>query len=133
MQFELRDIGLVKLFFADALEEPDAFALLIAVNTTKRGAGRGSARDPARGRARRGRRQRTPLLTLRMGIAFHQAMIDLGDDFSPNPRAESLIVANSAAPCSETLSARISPNLFDKSTQTTLASIGRIDPNNDSH
>jgi len=83
MPFELRDIGLVKLFFADALDTPDALELLIAV---KRRSGERVAAlraiEPAAELAEHNGNAH-PLLTLRMGIAFHQAMIDVCDDFAP--------------------------------------------------
>jgi DNA-binding PadR family transcriptional regulator len=78
MPFELRDIGLVKLFLADALDTPDALTLLIAIK--RRSEERVVALraiEPAAELAG----DTYPLLTLRMGIAFHQAMIDVCDDF----------------------------------------------------
>jgi DNA-binding PadR family transcriptional regulator len=81
MPFELRDIGLLKLFFADTLDRDHARALLDAVR--RRSEERiQTLRDiePA-GRAMEGEGNAFPLLTLRMGIAFHQAMVDACDEF----------------------------------------------------
>jgi hypothetical protein len=81
MPFELRDLGLVKLFFADALDRQEAIALLIAVK----------ARSQERVAMLRAIESATdvagteenvyPLLTLQMGIRFHQAMIDVCSEF----------------------------------------------------
>jgi DNA-binding PadR family transcriptional regulator len=81
MPFELRDIGLVKLFFADTLEREDAGVLLDAVR--RRSAERVAALREIEPAARVGAEEgdRYPLLTLRMGIAFHQAMVDVCDEF----------------------------------------------------
>lgn len=81
MPFELRDIGLVKLFFADALDHDDACALLRAVR--RRSEERLAtllAIEPA-ARSAHDRGSIYPLLTLRMGIAYHEAMIDVCDQF----------------------------------------------------
>ena len=81
MPFELRDLGLVKLFFADALDRDDALALLTAVKR------RSEARvatlrsiEPAALSTERGGGA-YPLLTLRMGIAFHQAIMEVCSEF----------------------------------------------------
>ena len=81
MPFELRDIGLVKLFFADALSGGEAGDLLGAIVrrsedrlTTLR-----QVEPTARAVALEGNMY--PLLTLRMGIAVHQAMIDTCEEF----------------------------------------------------
>jgi DNA-binding PadR family transcriptional regulator len=83
MPFELRDVGLLKLFFADALARPDALALLHAVRrrseervATLRAIAPTAELADEEGNAH-------PLLTLRIGIAFHQAMIDVCEDFEP--------------------------------------------------
>jgi DNA-binding PadR family transcriptional regulator len=81
MPSELRDIGLVKLFFADALQGGEARDLLCAI--TRRSAERLTALreiEPA-ARATADNGNVYPLLTLRMGMAFHQAMIDAAGDF----------------------------------------------------
>jgi DNA-binding PadR family transcriptional regulator len=79
--FELRDIGLVKLFFADALERSEARGLLATMRG--RSEERVAAIRSIAGEAERVARQGDiyPLLTLRMGIAFHQAIIDVCGDF----------------------------------------------------
>ena len=81
MPFELRDVGLVKLFFADALGRDEALALLAAVRSRseERVATLRSIVPVARSKRDRGHAH--PLLTLRMGIAFHQAMIDVCSEF----------------------------------------------------
>jgi DNA-binding PadR family transcriptional regulator len=81
MPFELRDIGLLKLFFADTLDRDHALALLDAVR--RRSEERiQTLRDiePA-GRLMEQEGNAFPLLTLRMGIAFHQAMVDACNEF----------------------------------------------------
>lgn len=81
MPFELRDIGLVRLFFADALERDDALRLLDAVarRSEERVAALRAIEPEADDAARAGALY--PLLTLRMGIAVHQAMADACRDF----------------------------------------------------
>jgi PadR family transcriptional regulator, regulatory protein AphA len=87
MPFELRDIGLVKLFFADSLRQDEAQTLLDAFKrrseervTTLR-----SIEPVAVSAQREGNAY--PLLTLRIGIAFHQAMLDVCDEFEQDFRA----------------------------------------------
>jgi PadR family transcriptional regulator AphA len=81
MSFELRDTGLVKLFFADALERDDALALLAALERrSHERVARLREIEPAAQLAEQGGNVH-PLLTLRMGIAFHQAIIDVGKEF----------------------------------------------------
>jgi len=84
MPFELRDPGLVKLFFADALQDGDALGLLGAVR--QRSEERLEALraiEPAASLARE-EGNVYPLLTLQMGIGFHQAIIDVCRDFERN-------------------------------------------------
>lgn len=87
MPFELRDIGLVKLFFADSLSRHDAQTLL---ETFKRRSEDRIATlrtiEPAALSARRNGNA-YPLLTLRIGIAFHQAMLDVCREFQQEFRA----------------------------------------------
>jgi hypothetical protein len=82
--FELRDIGLVKLFFADALDQDDALALLTAVKrrSEDRVATLRSIEPVATSSEDEGNVY--PMLTLRMGIAFHQAMLDVCREFEQN-------------------------------------------------
>jgi len=81
MPFELRDIGLLKLFFADALDRNDALALLGAVKrrSEERVASLRSVEPAAQLVEDEGNAH--PLLTLRMGIAYHLAMIDVCQEF----------------------------------------------------
>ena len=81
MPFELRDIGLVKLFFADALSDGEAGDLLNAIirRSEDRLATLQQVEPTARAVALDGNVY--PLLTLRMGIAFHQVMIDTCEEF----------------------------------------------------
>jgi PadR family transcriptional regulator AphA len=86
MPFELRDVGLVKLFFADALDRDDALALLDAVrHRSEERVATLRAIEPAAEHAERDG-SAYPLLTLHMGIAFHQAMIDVCDQFEQRSR-----------------------------------------------
>ena len=81
MPFELRDVGLVRLFFADALSDDEARALLGAVR--RRSEARIAALLTIRPQAAEVSEAKGdhPLLTLRMGIAFHQAIIDVCEAF----------------------------------------------------
>ena len=81
MPFELRDLGLVKLFFADALDARDELALLAAVRArSEQRVADLRAIEPA-GIAADDEGNAHPLLTLRMGIAVHQAMADVCEEF----------------------------------------------------
>ncbi|HEX3459622.1 MAG TPA: PadR family transcriptional regulator [Acidimicrobiales bacterium] len=81
MPFELRDIGMVKLFFADVLDRDEALALLDSIRhrSEERVATLRSIVPTAQSVAEQG--NTLPGLTLRMGIAFHQAMIDVCREF----------------------------------------------------
>ncbi len=80
MPFELRDVALVRLFFADSLSPAEARTLLEAVR--RRSEARIAALlaiEPV---------DDHPGLTLRLGVAFHQAMIDVCAAFereTPSP------------------------------------------------
>lgn len=81
--FELRDIALVKLFFAEAMSREQALALLARVKdrseqqiATLRHIEPAAQLVDEQGNP-------SPLLTLRMGVAFHQAMIDVCREFEP--------------------------------------------------
>src|SRR6516225_1748544 len=81
MPFELRDTGLLKVFFADALDREQALALLRAVR--QRSADRVRtlrAIEPA-AKAAEAKGNLYPGLTLQLGIAYHQAIIDVCADF----------------------------------------------------
>jgi PadR family transcriptional regulator AphA len=77
LAYELRDLGLVKLFFADLLDRGSALQLLEAV-------GRRSAERVAQLQAIRPVAESVaddegfsfPRVTLRLGITFHQALVD---------------------------------------------------------
>lgn len=77
MPFELRDVAMVKLFFADALASSDAQQLLADVKA--RSEERVATLEAIRPRADAAAREGTahPLLTLELGIAVHQAMVDV--------------------------------------------------------
>jgi DNA-binding PadR family transcriptional regulator len=79
--FELRDVGLLKLFFADALPPSEAGTLLSTIR--RRSEERVSALRAIEPIAQQAKAEGNayPLLTLRMGIAYHQAMIDTCTDF----------------------------------------------------
>jgi PadR family transcriptional regulator AphA len=81
MPFELRDIGLVRLFFADALTPGEASELLGAVKRrSQERLAAFRAIEPAAD-ASREKGDIYPLLTLHLGIGFHQAIIDVCQDF----------------------------------------------------
>jgi PadR family transcriptional regulator AphA len=82
MPFELRDLGLVKLFFADTLEPGEAAGLLDAVRrrSEERVATLREIEPIAQAVSKYG--DSYPLLTLRMGLAVHQAMIDTCEEFA---------------------------------------------------
>ncbi len=77
MPFELRDIAMVKLFFADTLDPADAHQLLAQVRSRsdERAATLRAIRPDAEEAARAGNSH--PLLTLEMGIAYHEAVVDV--------------------------------------------------------
>ena len=82
MPFELRDVGLLKLFFADALDKGEAAALLGEVR--RRSEARVSALRSIEPAAREAEQDGNfyPMLTLRMGLAFHRAIIAVCNDFA---------------------------------------------------
>src|SRR6516162_6651514 len=87
MPFELRDTGLLKVFFADALDREQALALLGEVR--QRSADRVRtlrAIEPA-AKAAEAEGNHYPGLTLRLGIAYHQAIIDVCADFERHSAA----------------------------------------------
>jgi PadR family transcriptional regulator, regulatory protein AphA len=77
MPFELRDIAMVKLFFADALDSADAGRLLAQIESRseERVATLEAIRPGAEEAARAG--DTHPLLTLELGIAFHEAILEV--------------------------------------------------------
>jgi DNA-binding PadR family transcriptional regulator len=86
MPFELRDIAMVKLFFADALTPADAQELLAKAKARSEelAATLEAIRPEADADAREGNFH--PLLTLELGIAVHKAMIDVLDRFAREDR-----------------------------------------------
>lgn len=79
--FELRDLGMVKLFFADAVDEKRAWLLLFKIRERSEerlavlktiGLAAGAVGDGS---------NRYPFLTLKLGIAYHQAMVDACNEF----------------------------------------------------
>ena len=90
MPFELRDIAMVRLFFADALNEAEALELLAGVRARSEGsiATLRAIEPEAAGADARG--NHFPNLTLQMGIAFHQAMVDTCADFERRLRSGGL-------------------------------------------
>jgi PadR family transcriptional regulator, regulatory protein AphA len=80
--FELRDTGLLRLFFADALEREEALTLLERVRrrSEERVATLGEIEPEARRAVQEG--NAFPLLTLRMGVAFHRAMVEICEEFA---------------------------------------------------
>ncbi len=81
MPFELRDLGLVKLFFADALAPGQARQVLRAVRERSESRVAELRAVEPTARAVRESGDAYPGLTLAMGIAVHQAMADLCRDF----------------------------------------------------
>jgi DNA-binding PadR family transcriptional regulator len=81
LPFELRDTAMVKLFFADALTPEEAAGLLRRVGM--RSVERVRALELIERRALEGRVEvgAFPLLTLEMGVAYHQAVADLCGEF----------------------------------------------------
>jgi hypothetical protein len=81
MPFELRDVGMMKLFFADALDRDQAAALLSEVKSRSEAqiATLRTIEPAARAADEDGNVY--PMLTLHMGMAFHQAMIEVCDVF----------------------------------------------------
>jgi PadR family transcriptional regulator, regulatory protein AphA len=81
MPFELRDLGLVKLFFADALAPDQARHVLRAVRERSESRVAELRAVEPTARAVRESGDAYPELTLAMGIAVHQALAELCRDF----------------------------------------------------
>jgi Virulence activator alpha C-term len=81
MPYELRDLGLLKLFFADVLGPAQARELLEALRrrSEDRIAALTAIEPVAHAVGQEGNLY--PLLTLRLGLGHHQAMIDICRDF----------------------------------------------------
>jgi PadR family transcriptional regulator AphA len=88
MPFELRDVGMLKLFVADAQDGDDALTLLAAVK--RRSEQRVSTLREIESAAVIAEQEGNayPMLTLQMGIAYHQAMIDVCAEFEHKARAQ---------------------------------------------
>jgi PadR family transcriptional regulator, regulatory protein AphA len=84
--FELRDLGLVKLFFADALDPGDALSLLAAVQRRSKERVEALLEVESAAVVAEEHGNAHPLLTLHMGIAFHQAMLDVCQEFEQKLR-----------------------------------------------
>jgi PadR family transcriptional regulator AphA len=81
--FELRDIAMVKLFFAGAMDRGQALALLARVrNRSEQRIATLRRIEPAAQLVDE-QGNPSPLLTLRMGVAFHQAMVEVCREFEP--------------------------------------------------
>ncbi len=80
--FELRDLGMVKLFFADALTPGEAAALLTSLRqrSEQRLAALRAIQPEAEAAERQGNLY--PSLTLELGIAFHQSIVDVCERFA---------------------------------------------------
>ena len=83
--FELRDLGMVKLFFADTLTPAEASGLLTAVRQRSEQQLAGLRAIEPEARAAERRDKAYPPLTLELGIAFHQAMVDVCERFERRP------------------------------------------------
>jgi DNA-binding PadR family transcriptional regulator len=75
LPFELRDVGLLKLFFADALPDAEAADLLDAVLRRSREMVETLRVIEPAAREADEEGNGYPLLTLELGIAFHEAMV----------------------------------------------------------
>jgi len=81
MPFELRDLGLVKLFFADALDPAEALELLGSIRRRSQERVETLLAIESAGAEAAQEGNVHPLLTLRMSIAVHQAMLDTCREF----------------------------------------------------
>lgn len=87
---DVRDVGLMRLFFADAIDEDEALQVLRAMRSRSQrilGELRTGSEPAAREAQRRG--HRFPLLTLGFGEAMHQAWIDYCDTLEERLRGGS--------------------------------------------
>lgn len=81
MPFELRDHGMLKLFFADILSRDEAREILHAVRERSEERIRALRAIEAAASDEEAAGNYYPALTLRLGLAYHQAMIDVCDEF----------------------------------------------------
>jgi DNA-binding PadR family transcriptional regulator len=93
--FELRDVGMLKLFFADSSPGSEAGALLQAVR--RRSQDRVDTLTAIRPAAEEVAAQGSPhpLLTLELGIAFHQAMADVCARFAEEHFQDAAVATSS--------------------------------------
>jgi hypothetical protein len=81
MPLELRDTGMLKLFFADALDRDQAVALLHSVRErSEHRVAMLRAIEPV-AKAAENEGNVYPLLTLDLGLAYHNAIIDVCAEF----------------------------------------------------
>lgn len=77
LPFELRDTGLLKVFFADLLDRPSALKLIDKIQRRSRDrVAQLQAIQPTGETMADEEGYSFPLITLRLGIAYHQAMAD---------------------------------------------------------
>lgn len=77
LPFELRDVGLLKVFFADLLDRQPALELIDKIEQRSRErVAQLEAIQPVAAFAAEDEGVEFPLVTLRLGIAYHQAMAD---------------------------------------------------------
>ena len=88
MPFELRDTGLLKVFFADALDREQALTLLRAMRQRSADRVRTLRAIEPDAKAAEAHGNLYPGLTLRLGIAYHQAIVDVCDDFERHSAAD---------------------------------------------
>jgi PadR family transcriptional regulator, regulatory protein AphA len=88
MPFELRDVGMLKLFFADVTDQDDAAALLSSIRDRSRDRVAALVRTRPDAEAISEDGNGYPLLTLEMGIAVHQAMADVCARFALDATAD---------------------------------------------
>jgi len=85
LPLELRDAGLLKLFFGDALDDRDAAALLTAIKQRSRQQIAILRASQPAAEVLRTEAGPHPLLTLRIGIALHEATIKVCEEFEQAP------------------------------------------------
>ena len=81
MPFELRDTGMLKVFFADVLDREQALTLLRAIRQRSADRVRTLRAIEPDAKAAEDHGNLYPGLTLRLGIAYHQAIVDVCTDF----------------------------------------------------
>jgi len=79
--FELRDTGLLKVFFADALDREQALALVRTLRQRSENTVAALRAIEPSAKTTEAEGNFYPHLTLRLGIAYHQAIIDVCADW----------------------------------------------------